>query len=156
MSRQGWNSARAVEGATVKRRQRRAPKPTSWGCTDHEPRMVGCVSPLRAASALWNCGAHGVTRPTFSLVKSFRIEFWSAAVWCPRFSVFEREGHPEEWNRESLHKSGSADRRRGRRRSQSHGFVFITRFYSGTDSCLHLSLRFSRTKAANNFSGSIL
>src|SRR5207247_897979 len=34
MRRRGWNSARAAEGATVRRRQRRAPIPTTWGCTD--------------------------------------------------------------------------------------------------------------------------
>src|SRR6185503_9176435 len=33
MSRRGWNSARAVEGARVRRRQRRAPIPTNCGCT---------------------------------------------------------------------------------------------------------------------------
>src|SRR5213075_1156056 len=34
MSRRGWNSARAVERATVKRRQRRAPMPITCGYTD--------------------------------------------------------------------------------------------------------------------------
>src|SRR5262245_5665668 len=33
MSRRGWNSISAVRGATVKRRQRRAPMPTTCGCT---------------------------------------------------------------------------------------------------------------------------
>src|SRR6185436_3892774 len=35
---------------------------------DHEP--VGRVSPLRAVCALPNCGAHGVTRPTFRFMES--------------------------------------------------------------------------------------
>src|SRR6185503_7642511 len=33
MSRRGWHSGRTAEGATVKRRKRRAPMPTTCGCT---------------------------------------------------------------------------------------------------------------------------
>ena len=39
---------------------------------DHEPAVVGRVSPLRAAFAKTPIGAHGVTRPTFRFMEKER------------------------------------------------------------------------------------
>src|SRR6185503_4629331 len=66
MSRRGWNSTRVVEGATVKRRKRRAPVPTTWDTL--------------LAGALFDTAAGARTVP----VRSTRL---GSGVWgIPEFS----------------------------------------------------------------------